>query len=111
MGAGASALEALPAKLDEAEAAGGEKLDTIRFVLESGIAGQTRSKMDVKCLHAQLADTLCRSHSNGVASETMRHMCEQDHVQRYGYDAHDGSGYAADTTGGGVRDRLHSSPQ
>ena len=38
-------------------------------VLDSGIAGQTRSKLDIKCVHAQLADHLCRSGSNKLASE------------------------------------------
>jgi len=34
------------------------------LVLNSGVAGQSPSKPEVKCLHAQLADHLCRDHSN-----------------------------------------------
>jgi len=35
-------------------------------VLDSGIAGQTRGKQDVKCLHAQAADYLCRNRDNAI---------------------------------------------
>ena len=43
-------------------------------ILDSGIAGQTRSKIDLKCVHAQLADHLCRSQSNGLAAELMQRL-------------------------------------
>ena len=46
-------------------------------VLASGIAGQTRSKTDIKCVHAQIADGLCRSNANGVAVELMRRLEER----------------------------------
>jgi len=39
----------------------------LRLMLTSGVAGQLRYKLDVKCLHAQVADHLCRSGSNEVA--------------------------------------------
>jgi len=35
-------------------------------IMASGIAGQTLEKTDIKCLHAQVADTLCRSRSNKI---------------------------------------------
>jgi len=38
----------------------------LRLMLASGVAGQLRYKLDVKCLHAQTADHLCRSTSNEV---------------------------------------------
>jgi len=47
-----------------------EKL--IRMVASSGIAGQTPHKADVKCLHAQMADHLCRSRSNAVGARIER---------------------------------------
>lgn len=43
-------------------------------ILGSGIAGQTRAKADIKCVHAQLADGRCRSDSNGVAAELTRRL-------------------------------------
>ena len=45
--------------------ASGNKL---RLVLQSGITGQIPTKLDVKCLHAQVADHLCRSESNPVGA-------------------------------------------
>ena len=35
---------------------------------------QTRSKVDIKCVHAQLADHLCRSESNGLAAELVQRL-------------------------------------
>lgn len=42
------------------------------MVASSGIAGQTPHKADVKCLHAQMADHLCRSRSNAVGDRIER---------------------------------------
>jgi len=60
--------------LEEAAAAGEEQQHIADMVLDSGIAGQTRSKVDIKCVHAQLADHLCRSESNGLAAELMSRL-------------------------------------
>lgn len=60
--------------LEDAADAGEEQLAIITHILGSGIAGQTRSKPDIKCVHAQLADGLCRSNSNGVARELTRRL-------------------------------------
>lgn len=43
-----------------------ELVDTTHLVLRSGIAGQSLHKSDVKCLHAQVADSLCRSGCNQI---------------------------------------------
>lgn len=69
--------ERLPGMLAEAEAAGPEQAAVVRTVLKSGIAGQTRSKLDVKCVHAQLADTLCRSGSNAVGASLLERLAER----------------------------------
>ncbi len=66
--------ERLQHVLDEAAAAGEEQRRIAAMVLDSGIAGQTRSKVDIKCIHAQLADHLCRSQSNGLAAELVRRL-------------------------------------
>jgi hypothetical protein len=60
--------------LEVAEAAGEEQQQVVEMVLASGIAGQTRTKTDIKCVHAQLGDHLCRSASNGVAAELLRRL-------------------------------------
>lgn len=64
----------LPALLAEAAADGPVQTQTANLVLDSGIAGQTRSKVDVKCLHAQLADHLCRGESNGVGAHLIERL-------------------------------------
>jgi len=64
----------LPDVLEEAAAAGEEQERIAAMVLESGIAGQTRTKVDLKCVHAQLADHLCRSHSNGLAADLLKRL-------------------------------------
>lgn len=38
------------------------------LVLDSGVAGMSPSKAEVKCLHAQLADHLCRGRSNPMGA-------------------------------------------
>lgn len=43
-----------------------EFVETTRMVLRSGIAGQSPNKNDVKCLHAQVADALCRPGQNQI---------------------------------------------
>jgi len=53
-------LDALPASTESGRAA--------RLVLQSGITGQLPTKLDVKCLHAQLADHLCRSETNEIGA-------------------------------------------
>jgi hypothetical protein len=53
-----------------------ELRDTTRLVLHSGIAGQSLNKSDVKCVHAQVADALCRSSCNQIGErliERLRH--------------------------------------
>ena len=69
--------EKLPRVLEEAAAAGEEQRHIADMVLDSGIAGQTRAKMDIKCVHAQLADHLCRSESNGVAAYLVKRLEER----------------------------------
>ena len=64
----------LPQVLEEANAAGEDQRRVVEMVLRSGIAGQTRSKIDIKCVHAQLADHLCRSESNELAAELVRRL-------------------------------------
>ena len=59
---------------DAAAADGEEQSRITEMMLASGIAGQTIGKIDVKCVHAQLADHLCRSESNGVAAELLRRL-------------------------------------
>lgn len=49
----------------------------IERILESGVAGcspkawENQAKLDVKCLHAHLADHLCRSRSNGIGERVL----------------------------------------
>ena len=69
--------ERLDGLLEEAEADGEEAMQTVKHVLESGIAGQTRTKTDIKCVHAQLADGLCRDNTNGVANELLKRLEEK----------------------------------
>lgn len=64
----------LPRLLADAAADGAEQERIVSMVLTSGIAGQTRTKLDIKCVHAQLADHLCRSESNGVAEMLLRRL-------------------------------------
>ncbi len=51
--------------------------EMLEVVLESGVAGQNVDKVDVKCLHAQVADGLCRSaegtmaEANPIASDIL----------------------------------------
>ena len=47
----------------------------LRLVLQSGIAGHVPGKVDVKCVHAQLADYLCRSGTNGVGASRDGRLC------------------------------------
>ena len=69
--------ERLSQLMRDAEADGPQQLKTVRHVLSSGVAGQTRSKADIKCVHAQLADGLCRSNSNDVANVLMDRLTER----------------------------------
>jgi len=48
-----------------------QDLRLARMVADSGIAGQSRGKPEVKCLHAQVADHLCRSRSNAVGQRVL----------------------------------------
>ena len=64
----------LSAVLEEADTTGPESRRIADMVLDSGIAGQTRTKVDIKCVHAQVADHLCRSKSNGVGAELLRQL-------------------------------------
>ena len=43
-------------------------LETVEHILTSGIAGQSPGKRDVKCLHAQAADYLCRGGDNRIGA-------------------------------------------
>ncbi len=61
----------------EARAAGAEQEKVVQTVLASGIAGQTRSKLDIKCVHAQLADHLCRSSTNSLGADLLRRLEER----------------------------------
>jgi len=45
-----------------------------RTILKSGIAGQQRSKLDVKCLHAVVADYLCRSGTNKIGAMVLERL-------------------------------------
>ena len=67
----------LPALRANAAEAGEEQAATVDWILQSGIAGQTRSKVDIKCVHAQLGDHFCRSESNAVAAELLRRLGER----------------------------------
>ena len=69
--------ERLPDLIESAAEDSEEQSRILRLILSSGIAGQTRSKTDIKCVHAQLGDHLCRSSSNGVAKELMRRLEER----------------------------------
>ena len=66
--------ERLPELLVAAAEESPEQREIVEHVLGSGVAGQTRSKPDIKCVHAQLADGICRSKSNGVANELLRRL-------------------------------------
>lgn len=76
----------MPELLDAAEAAGEQQQHVVNMVLASGIAGQTRTKTDIKCVHAQLGDHLCRSASNGVAAELLRRLEVDRKVEVHGND-------------------------
>ena len=67
----------LPNLLESAAEVDDAQLNTVNMILKSGIAGQTRTKTDIKCVHAQLGDHLCRSASNGVAAELLRRLEEE----------------------------------
>lgn len=69
--------ERLPTLLADAAADGPEQLAIVEHVLGSGVAGQTRTKTDIKCVHAQVADGLCRSNANGVATELLQRLEER----------------------------------
>lgn len=45
-----------------------ERRALVERVMQSGIAGQNLKKEDVKCLHAQMADHLCRGRSNPIGT-------------------------------------------
>mmetsp|Transcript_10832 Transcript_10832/g.33362 ORF Transcript_10832/g.33362 Transcript_10832/m.33362 type:complete len:365 (+) Transcript_10832:171-1265(+) len=47
------------------------RAELVELVLNSGVAGMSPEKAEVKCLHAQVADHLCRSHSNLVAARIL----------------------------------------
>lgn len=65
----------LPKLVEEAELKGGaEQLKILKMILNSGVAGQSRNKTDVKCVHAQMGDHLCRSRSNGLAARLMERL-------------------------------------
>lgn len=40
----------------------------LHHIISSGVAGQTQDKADVKCLHAQVADFLCRNGDNAIGA-------------------------------------------
>ena len=56
----------------------------LRLVLQSGIAGHVPGKVDVKCVHAQLADYLCRSGANGVGASPEREGVSKGAVKESG---------------------------
>lgn len=62
----------LEARLDEAPpdsfARSPEGAAVLDHIVGSGIAGQTQDKEDVKCLHAQTADYLCRNGDNAIGA-------------------------------------------
>lgn len=64
-------LAALPAD-DFAHSAEGQA--ALRHIVGSGIAGQTREKQDVKCLHAQVADFLCRNGDNAIGALVLEEL-------------------------------------
>ena len=47
-------------------------LETVEHILTSGIAGQSPGKRDVKCLHAQAADYLCRGGDNRIGAMVLQ---------------------------------------
>lgn len=55
-------------------------------LLATGISGQSLHKIDVKCLHAQLADYLCRDRHNEIGARIVR-VLEHRGVQVEGCDA------------------------
>lgn len=46
-------------------------VDMVDMVLGSGVAGQSPAKAEVKCLHAQVADHLCRSQTNPMGARVL----------------------------------------
>jgi hypothetical protein len=64
----------LPRVLAEAAEQGEHRRRVVEHILGSGIAGQTRSKLDIKCIHAQIGDHLCRSESNGLAANLLERL-------------------------------------
>ena len=57
----------LARRLEEAPPAAVD-LQAVGHILASGIAGQSPGKSDVKCLHAQAADYLCRGGANRIGA-------------------------------------------
>lgn len=57
----------LAVRLEEAPPTASD-LKAVEHILTSGIAGQSPGKSDVKCLHAQAADYLCRGGDNGIGA-------------------------------------------
>jgi len=47
------------------------------LLLDSGVAGMSPNKAEVKCLHAQVADHLCRSRSNPVAQRILEGLVDR----------------------------------
>ena len=62
------------ADLRHSFAAGTPEAERLELVLASGIAGQTISKVDVKCLHAQAADALCRPGANVIGERVLAEL-------------------------------------
>jgi hypothetical protein len=57
----------LAVRLEEAPPTASD-LKAVEHILTSGIAGQSPGKSDVKCLHAQTADYLCRGGDNRIGA-------------------------------------------
>ena len=57
----------LAVRLEEAPPTASD-LKAVEHILTSGIAGQSPGKSDVKCLHAQAADYLCRGGDNRIGA-------------------------------------------
>lgn len=62
-----------------------ERRALVERVMQSGIAGQNLKKEDVKCLHAQMADHLCRGRANPIGT-LIEHGLEARGVQIDGSD-------------------------
>jgi len=58
--------ESLDAAAPDSFARSAEGAAVLEHIVGSGIAGQTQDKADVKCLHAQTADYLCRNGDNAI---------------------------------------------